>query len=574
MCLVVVVKSKDGLTLMPDGLRVYQGPDIIVEEGVWTIAVLITDPMATFAGEEIDRIATEASKIEELVRDANEWITHIQRDAWRRRLQVLINEGRTLERKRRGLADIVGKGLNWAFGVATSDQVEVVRKAVDKLGKSNRVVTHNQQMMFSMINETRRAEIETRAKVNGLVTAINAYGHQIQSLWSSLNYIARQLTIDTMITSMEAWFYEIRDSINRMKRREILLAQGALGRDLLPQAELMKIAARGESLGLKPLEYAWYYVNARVEWLWSEGPHTYFVSTIVFGGTDEYQSYLLSSWPVPVSKEGKTLKLEVQKNIAFIARTGRMFTPQDCIGKGPSVCRTGPLSTHEMWACERGIITGHPADRNTCIFREGQMDKTTEVYEIIRGQYVIQTTGETYSLSCEGQRQIKSDMDMGTYTLDLEGKCEFAGDGWTLSGEILRLSNVTIIRPRVRVGTFNLSDLKEDADKIIPLIDRISTLTPIAPINFLLEKDETMYEAVHHNITWANIIAITIICVAGVAVLIWIYKRRDRLRFFLTRKSHMLKLVKPIQKMEETFDNNRGSQTIDNNRVGEDEDVL
>jgi hypothetical protein len=116
----------------------------------------------------------------------------------------------------------------------------------------------------------------------------------------------------------------------------------------------------------------------------------------------------------------------------------------------------------------------------------------TKLYEINRGHYVIQTTGEIYTISCRGERQIKDELKYGTYEVVLRGGCSMSGDGWMLKGERLQFINVSAKASHIQVRLFNLTDMIPE-EKYLEYIWMKRTLIMIIMRWLITSHGQTFY---------------------------------------------------------------------------------
>jgi hypothetical protein len=156
----------------------------------------------------------------------------------------------------------------------------------------------------------------------------------------------------------------------------------------------------------------------------------------------------------------------------------------------------------------------------------------TKLYEINRGHYVIQTTGEIYTISCRGERQIKDELKYGTYEVVLRGGCSISGDGWMLKGERLQFINVSAKANRIQVRLFNLTDMIPEEKylefNVAPLED-----VPVVTIKYLDEKNINYdYNEVAHHLSWTNILLILMIMIVLIIIGQCVYRKRDLIRFY------------------------------------------
>ena len=114
--------------------------------------------------------------------------------------------------------------------------------------------------------------------------------------------------------------------------------------------------------------------------------------TLPYADGDVYQRYEICTFDVPVDAMGSRARATVQPDIAIQTTSGLWFVPTLCQGHRPQLCRAGPR-WRDAYPCERGLITGHEPDRETCKIVITNNTDTTAV-ELSEGTFVLQTLGE------------------------------------------------------------------------------------------------------------------------------------------------------------------------------------
>ncbi len=466
-----ITQAAMDLTALPDGIQVRTTGLLQAEEGLWTLVVQIDEPVAVYGDDRDKLVSEQAERLKETVAGFSEgsFITPEMREALLSRVGLLCKQP---ARKKRGLIDGIGWGLQWAFGTATESEVVELKEAIDTLHQEDGVIVNKVNRMMTFVNKTREVVGDNRERLNELIAAYNDFAETMESITKDGVQI---MVTNMLLTYLEVANQETQRARSRLRREQLALSQGRLSPDLLSEDALEDIRDRVSEMGLVPLDPGWYYTYANIVPLYQHGPTIIYRALLPLVGRDQYQAYGLQSWPVP--KDGRMRRLVLTKDVAVHALTGRMFIPHSCIGNNPKVCRTGPLASQGKWACERGLITGHEPDRRECIAEQVDVREATTVVEMERGEYVLITTGETYTLSCEGARQIKDELPLGTWHLQLGGRCELSMDNWTLAGEILKFGNLSTRHDLLPIKPFDWNGVTRTG--ILDMAGGIPTLGPL-----------------------------------------------------------------------------------------------
>ena len=127
-----------------------------------------------------------------------------------------------------------------------------------------------------------------------------------------------------------------------------------------------------------------------------------------------------------------------------------MFFPHSCMGLNPLICRTGPIFNPGRQQCARGIITGDNHQREDCILAMRKHNSNhTLITEVLTGEYVIVTWGESSSIRCEGKRGELIYVPTGTHKVKINKGCSLSGEGWFLEGSYNRLVKLSLSAQQV-----------------------------------------------------------------------------------------------------------------------------
>lgn len=90
-------------------------------------------------------------------------------------------------RKKRGLVDGVGAGLQWLFGVSTTADFDRLEQKLEGLTKDRDDLTHLAQHQASVVNETLWEVRETAQILGNLSANYNSLGKQVRALLHATN---------------------------------------------------------------------------------------------------------------------------------------------------------------------------------------------------------------------------------------------------------------------------------------------------------------------------------------------------------------------------------------------------
>ena len=126
-------------------------------------------------------------------------------------------------RKKRGLVDGVGAGLQWLFGVSTTADFDRLELKLEGLTKDRDDLTHLVQHQASVVNETLWEVRETAQILGNLSANYDSFGKQVRALLSAANttlskdrevmhtYVSLTEVYNDIETELKTWDEEIFD---------------------------------------------------------------------------------------------------------------------------------------------------------------------------------------------------------------------------------------------------------------------------------------------------------------------------------------------------------------------------
>ena len=541
------MNGMNGLDIRPlsDGIIITEGQNLSIIEGEWTLLLTIHEDGVTRGLKTHDELVTRARAIWSRVNEQNTslFLTNDRKDLMKAKIGLVIEARPALiydvsaPRRRRGVLDFIGTGLNWAFGTATQAQVDALQGAVDAASTTQKAIVHNVQELITVVNQTQQEGIDTRQRLLVLSTSYDRFMRAENNRWRRFDHNTRLLILEEYINTLLWLDAAIWKGLGRIQMLHRSLRAGDLTEELCPVSLLQEISGLAASHGLRSLNANWYYENVHVKPLMiKEGLMTFKV-TLPYADNNIYQRYNIRTFAVPLDSHGSRARATVQPDIAIQTSTGLWFVPTSCQGHRPQLCRAGPR-WRDAYPCERGLITGHKADAETCGIVVTNKTATSAV-ELSEGTFVLQTLGENVRLACTGKVQEQSTIARGTYTIGLSEGCILSGGQWTLHGILRRFLTATTTISHLEVPRLDLVALMR-------ALPEMNDTNLAVDLNFNNIKDsyvpkyEPMYNdndgypevLIAHHLSWTAIGFIILLCVLGVIVGVWLYRRRQKIKFF------------------------------------------
>ena len=536
----------NGLNIQPisDGVIVTKGQNLSLIEGEWTLLLTVHENDISSGLEAHKELVNRAKEVWNVVDQQNTslFLTRNRKMLMKSKIGLVLGADPVLNfdvsspRHRRGVLDFIGTGLNWAFGTATQAQVDKLQGAIDVARSSQQAIVHNVREMITVINQTQREGIDTRRKLVTLSTSYDRFVRSENDRWHRFDSNTRLLITEEYVNTLLWLDTAVWKGINRIQALHGFLRAGDLTEELCPLSLLQKISRLAADHGLRPLPTSWYYENVRANpLLINDGVMTFQV-TLPYIDNQEYQRYAIQTFAVPIANDGSRARVDVQPDIAMDTTTGYWFVPTMCAGRRPQLCRAGPR-WKDAFPCERGLITGHEPDRKDCVLALTRTNTTT-ARELREGVFILQTLGENVRLACKGLRQEQTTLNRGIYQIELNEGCTLSGGRWALHGiikryltanaqiQILEVPRLDLVALMRALPVVNNTDLSVDLN----FNDFRNTYVPhYVP----MDNDDGYPEVlIAHHLSWTAIGLISVLCILCIIACVWLYRRRQKIKFF------------------------------------------
>ena len=354
--------------------------------------------------------------------------------------------------------------------------------------------------------------------------------------WNRFDHNTRLLMVEEYVNTLLWLDAAMWRRIHRVQTLHASLGAGELTEDLCPVTLLETISRLAATHGLQPLAINWYYENVAVKPLMIKDGLMTFQVTLPYTNNRLYERYEIQTFAVPITNEGSRARVQVETDISMDTTNGYWFVPTHCTGQRPQLCQAGPR-WKDAFPCERGLITGHGPDRELCTIVTSTGADTT-AQELTEGTFVLQTLGETVRLACKGRPQEQETIKRGVYRIKLAEGCTLSGGRWALHGIIRRYITASADIPLLDVPMLDILAIMRarpvinDTDLSVNLdFDNIKNGHKPHYMNM---NDGYPEVVIAHHLSWTAIGFIVILCILCIITAVWLYRRRQKIRFFFT----------------------------------------
>ena len=500
--------EKDGV------LVIHQGEARLVS-AVWRLVVLIKPP-------EEPPVRAWANDLTLSIRGLNATRFGREIKTWTERIDAFTTMDRTFKvslklegrRVERSPFDIIGSGMSWLFGTATTSQLGELSNALRHDRLRTTALVHNQNTLLSMVNGT-RGMVEHLAQ---RVKMVCRYTQQVaQAAWSNTEQIADIVlahNMDQAIAHVEAVLVVYTAQRATFHRQQMLLDRGMLTQELVSRGQLKRVLNAVKDAGHIPLQSRWYFHNARVSPLWGMTGMAAFSIALPLIHPRIYSVYGLKYLPVRIDLGH--LRFIVGEPAVAVSNSGiANFFPTECSGEEPMVCWPSLVST--VTTCESALATG--GDPGLCIVKLVRcvgrpLTVLTPRHDSSTVAIAPHVEQVEMNLSCPG-KPLRQSMISGPTLVDVGDSCVLEGQGWMIKG--LRGGNATLAMEPLR-AVKDLPSINMSWPEIIhPTMAQQLEILPEFKIPLISFKDIVTIPDLSENVfTWESVSIATKIVISGV----------------------------------------------------------
>ena len=515
--------------LEEDGVTIADGGDVQVLAGDWRVWVAIQVPQTP---EDFQR---ELNKMEYLINhprvtgasNSNNTmaVSPLTKASWLGRIRRIRQDlpayglkDDTARRRKRGLLDAVGKLAHQLFGMATDDEVNEIKAAMNTLNSNQAAVVHNVKQLTTMVNSSRLYSTENRERVNEITRRFRRVEMYLPKLDNELNHLALLVEFERILEDLEIKGNTLRDMQRLYEHRRQDLQLGQLTEELLPVRTLEGILNQGTTADMIPLEEKnWYYMYVTLKPMWANSNFLIYEASLPFVRPSKFLLYSLQTWPIPTEKH-YSVKIQAEGKFGYNTQNGELFEAESCQGHNPLVCVADPVWGDEGLPCIRGLLLGQKQAMGSCHVEIINSTETV-IARLSLNEYVISTMGETTTLRCTGNSSKVIQLDKGAHGIKIDQHCHVKGKGWTIHAlHSYNVSKRFMTKALPRLNPLNLTEILRK-----PLLDftpgiglpRLGVMTPISIDQFKNMEVRSMHWR-SESATWI----VLVIVIAGAVLFV------------------------------------------------------
>ena len=355
-----------------DGVLITHTGTVRSIDGFLTVVVVINSP-------EPPHILTWVDDVHQFIRRNNFRISFEERSLWEHRITRIMNVLRAnysdhmlvmntddinSHRVKRGLLNIVGKLGQSLFGLATTGDVEVLKRAVLESQNNAKALYSNENKLLSVFNKTRdfitrnhQTILRVEDEAGHLLQVVQSEANQTNELVGVVNSILMARHVDTDLQQMETLIQEFHTQRQDFHQHRLQLERGWLTEDILPPAILDRLLNGLQDNDMITASLPWYYQNIHVEPLWDHGTQLAYRVVLPGMSSENYLSYDIRYFSVPIGRD-HLQRVTGAPAVAVNTATGHSFipNPDQCLGNSPMVCH--PSRIHLQDTCETRLVSG------------------------------------------------------------------------------------------------------------------------------------------------------------------------------------------------------------------------
>ena len=372
-------------------------------------------------------------------------------------------------RKKRSLLPFVGDALGYLFGVTSSSDLNLVRKAINSLQGAQKDVVHIVEDNISIINITRREVDKNRHTINGLIGSMKSV---VSSIDKRMSPIQRRLSglesllhgywhYRLVVDKLRKFLADIEGALDRLEFQLNMLSVGQLAPSVVTPRRLrivLEDVARSLPSNLKltknPRTDLWYYYKTiGCSTILDHSTVVIIIRIPVLDTEHVYRVYRILNFPIPLpthtQPEGAprwaaSFRLESQALAVNKDRTKYILLSDvealHCSANSNEICRIhSPIYiTNGRGSCEMALFRRRRTEvERYCKVTVGSNSRFPMAVSVGKGVWVIATHESIdFSVSCMG-----GDRDtVDTVTARAPLSTVRIGDGCTAYGDSIILS--------------------------------------------------------------------------------------------------------------------------------------
>lgn len=537
-------------------MAVATGTDLLTKDGIlvtrtgflktvsmeWHVLMVIDHPQQLQVDEWADLMAAGIVSKATNVAEQKNWLQRIE--AIRHSAKVPTNFLRdnvdyvmTKTRMKRGLFNIVGALSKGLFGLATEADIRTISGTLEKLESGHTTTVHNQQVLLTVMNQTRRFVSENRediANINSNMVKLKELAvnnsKSIASVAQSVNSLEFKVWIYDTISAMEGAIKEYLVQVQLFHIQRNALHRGWLTMDIFPRAYLDEVLRNIEEKGHQTLEADWYYENTHITPVMQSDASLYFEFVVLGTSGEQYVDYNLRFYPVPLG-DNYARRMIGRSRIALDSLTGAWFQPEECVGMNPGVCRVTIIKLEP--GCEYSLIANTLDEK--CVFEIVNATNMSSVVERPLGnssKIVVAPANEvTYTMRCpnaQPQRRTVTHPEI----IDLPAQCSMDTDTWRVKGYERGYAQMKAqFEVIIPLKPLNVSWPPSPPPRVIELLQtQHRAEVPLTALDWMPESSSERY--VTWNVTRSSVTAVvSVVALTSLAVVMIRFRQNIKERF-------------------------------------------
>ena len=444
---------------------------------------------------------------------------------------------------KRGLADFVGEGLSWLFGIATDADLSRTTEILARVETGYLKIAHNTDRLYTIVNSSLHEINVNREELNLVKKQL---GHntdaisRIYNVTKDLDIISHmQIDFELFLKQIESLIISFERTAFKFKQQRIMLQMGALNEELLPVAELDKMRIDFPSHKFpNPL---WIYAYCKLAFFRQTGDNLIFRTIIPILGNVEFMTHSIFSFPI-YHRDNVTKQVIVPPKIAMSqAAPFSYFLPNSdhCMGEEPKAC----LPAAEIVDIEGSCIPNLIINRlpQNCKLQFQRQSSDVIIYRVNLNEIIIITSKKISGIySCTNKAPVTVSYDVPS-KVHVEPTCTLRlGNKYVVNSYIIRKITQTFLPDTAFVTPLHTINITFNNPKLEGLIlNKIkmseTALIDIESLNVVRDEVDPRDADILNRLYWTKNVATSglslwvVVAVAIVAVILGVccWKRRN-----------------------------------------------
>ena len=200
------------------------------------------------------------------------------------------------------------------------------------------------------------------------------------------------------------------------------------------------------------------------------------------------------------------------------------------------------LYNEKHYQCEQGLLNGDEMKRKNCEVTIRKAEGKSFIKEIVPGEFVLITWGETVTQRCLNTVPVDSRLEAGVYMMKISSKCTYSGEDWAVSPIKEFSGRLSIMALKVDIPPLKIKEIVPEQTSIALLNKtKFNHLEPVVRQNLrsLPEYEQIIADntKLDDNVIILIVVGISVVLLMGIGVTMMTLYKKGKLIYSIKNKN-------------------------------------